>query len=52
MRIGAADVGQGAHLILRQIAAETLGLPLEAVALVADDSALSAKRRAPLRRRA
>ena len=27
--IGAADVGQGAHLILRQIAAETLSLPLE-----------------------
>ncbi|MBV8367969.1 MAG: xanthine dehydrogenase family protein [Candidatus Eremiobacteraeota bacterium] len=39
VRIGAADVGQGAHLILRQIAAEALGLPLEAVALVSDDSA-------------
>ncbi|MBV8298107.1 MAG: xanthine dehydrogenase family protein [Candidatus Eremiobacteraeota bacterium] len=39
VRIGAADVGQGAHLILRQIAAETLALPLEAVALVSDDSA-------------
>jgi CO/xanthine dehydrogenase Mo-binding subunit len=39
VRIGAADVGQGVHLILRQIAAETLALPLEAVALVSDDSA-------------
>jgi CO/xanthine dehydrogenase Mo-binding subunit len=36
--IGAADVGQGAHLILRQIAAETLNLPLEAVAIIADDT--------------
>jgi CO/xanthine dehydrogenase Mo-binding subunit len=41
VRIGTADVGQGVHLILRQIAAETLGLPLEAVALVSDDSALT-----------
>jgi CO/xanthine dehydrogenase Mo-binding subunit len=39
VRIGAADVGQGAHLILRQIAAETLKLPLEKVTLIADDSA-------------
>jgi CO/xanthine dehydrogenase Mo-binding subunit len=39
VRIGAADVGQGVHLILRQIAAETLELPLESVALVSDDSA-------------
>jgi CO/xanthine dehydrogenase Mo-binding subunit len=39
VRIGAADVGQGAHLALRQIAAEALGLPLERVALIADDSA-------------
>ena len=39
VRIGAADVGQGVHLILRQIAGETLGLPLDAVALVSDDSA-------------
>ncbi len=38
VRIGAADVGQGAHLILRQIAAETLGLPLERVTLIAEDS--------------
>ncbi|HEV8633510.1 MAG TPA: molybdopterin cofactor-binding domain-containing protein, partial [Chloroflexota bacterium] len=39
VRLGAADVGQGAHLAMRQIAAETLGLPLERVELVADDSA-------------
>jgi CO/xanthine dehydrogenase Mo-binding subunit len=39
VRIGAADVGQGVHLILRQIVAETLALPLESVALVSDDSA-------------
>ena len=36
--IGAADVGQGAHLILRQIAAETLALPLEAVSIIAEDT--------------
>ncbi len=41
VRIGSADVGQGVHLILRQIVAETLELPLEAVALVSDDSALT-----------
>lgn len=39
VRIGAAEVGQGTHLALRQIAAETLGLPLEAVQLIAEDSA-------------
>lgn len=38
LRIGAADVGQGAHTILCQIAAETLGLPLERITLVATDS--------------
>jgi CO/xanthine dehydrogenase Mo-binding subunit len=37
--IGAADVGQGAHLILRQIAAETLNLPLDAVTIIAEDTA-------------
>ncbi len=36
--IGAADVGQGTHLILRQIAAETLSLPLEAVSIIAEDT--------------
>lgn len=39
VRIGAADVGQGAHLVLRQIAAETLALPLDAVTLIAEDTA-------------
>jgi CO/xanthine dehydrogenase Mo-binding subunit len=39
VRIGVADVGQGVALIVRQIAAEKLGLPLTAVALVNDDSA-------------
>ncbi|HTW84036.1 MAG TPA: xanthine dehydrogenase family protein molybdopterin-binding subunit [Candidatus Sulfotelmatobacter sp.] len=39
VRSGVADVGQGVHLIVRQIAAETLGLPLDAVALISDDSA-------------
>ncbi|HUP28258.1 MAG TPA: xanthine dehydrogenase family protein molybdopterin-binding subunit [Chloroflexia bacterium] len=29
VRVGAAEVGQGAHTILRQIAAEALGLPFE-----------------------
>jgi CO/xanthine dehydrogenase Mo-binding subunit len=38
VRIGAADVGQGAHLILRQVAAETLGMPLERVTIIAEDS--------------
>jgi CO/xanthine dehydrogenase Mo-binding subunit len=36
--IGAADVGQGVHLILRQIAAETLGLRLDTVTIVSDDT--------------
>ncbi|GAB4437817.1 MAG: hypothetical protein OHK0015_30890 [Chloroflexi bacterium OHK40] len=39
LRIGAADVGQGVHLILRQIVAETLGVPLDVVRIIADDSA-------------
>jgi len=38
VRVGAADVGQGTHLILRQIAAETLGLSLEQVTMVCNDS--------------
>ncbi len=38
LRVGAADVGQGVHLILRQIAAEVLALPLDAVFLISDDS--------------
>ncbi|MCA9877204.1 MAG: xanthine dehydrogenase family protein [Thermomicrobiales bacterium] len=39
VRVGAADVGQGTHLILRQIAAEVLSLPLDAIQMVTDDSA-------------
>ncbi len=38
VRVGAADVGQGTHLILRQIAAETLGLSLDKVTMICDDS--------------
>jgi CO/xanthine dehydrogenase Mo-binding subunit len=38
VRAGVADVGQGAHLALRQIAAETLSLPLDAVVMITDDS--------------
>lgn len=38
LRTGVADVGQGGHLAMRQIAAEALGLPLEAVELIATDS--------------
>lgn len=38
LRIGAADVGQGAHLTLRQIAAHTLGLALHQVEMVCEDS--------------
>jgi CO/xanthine dehydrogenase Mo-binding subunit len=39
VRTGVADVGQGVALIVRQIAAEKLGLALARVALVNDDSA-------------
>ena len=38
VRVGAADVGQGTHLAMRQIAAETLGLPIERVRMITDDS--------------
>jgi CO/xanthine dehydrogenase Mo-binding subunit len=38
IRAGVADVGQGTHLILRQIVAETLALPLEKVTIISDDS--------------
>src|SRR3712207_2604147 len=34
VRVGAADVGQGSHLALRQIAAAELNLPLELVEMV------------------
>jgi CO/xanthine dehydrogenase Mo-binding subunit len=39
VRAGAAEVGQGVSLILRQIAAEGLGLPMERVSLISADSA-------------
>jgi len=38
VRVGAADVGQGTHLILRQIAAETLNLPLDKITMICNDS--------------
>ena len=38
VRVGAADVGQGSHLALRQIASEALGLPLEKVTMICTDS--------------
>jgi CO/xanthine dehydrogenase Mo-binding subunit len=38
VRVGAAEVGQGTHLALRQIAAETLKLPFDKVTIIADDS--------------
>ena len=39
VRFGAAEVGQGTHLAMRQIAAETLGLSLDKVELIAESSA-------------
>ncbi|HYF63325.1 MAG TPA: molybdopterin cofactor-binding domain-containing protein, partial [Herpetosiphonaceae bacterium] len=38
VRVGAAEVGQGTQLILRQIAAEALGVPFELVTMICDDS--------------
>jgi CO/xanthine dehydrogenase Mo-binding subunit len=38
LRVGAADVGQGSHLALKQIAAEVLEVPVELIELIADDS--------------
>jgi CO/xanthine dehydrogenase Mo-binding subunit len=38
VRVGAAEMGQGAHLALRQIAAETLGLPFDQITMITDDS--------------
>ncbi len=35
----ASDVGQGAHSVLAQIAAETLGVPLERVEMIVSDTA-------------
>ncbi len=39
--IGSAEVGQGAHTVICQMAAEALGVPLERVRLVASDTATS-----------
>ena len=39
VRVGAADVGQGSHLALRQIAADTLAIDPDQITLIADDSA-------------
>jgi CO/xanthine dehydrogenase Mo-binding subunit len=36
-----ADVGQGAHTVMVQIAAETLGLPIEKIRLIASDTAFT-----------
>lgn len=41
LRIGAADVGQGAHLVLRQVAAQTLGLALKHIEMVCEDSSVT-----------
>ncbi|MCS7248302.1 MAG: xanthine dehydrogenase family protein molybdopterin-binding subunit [Anaerolineales bacterium] len=41
VRHAGADVGQGAHTVMAQIAAETLGIPLERVRLVLSDTALT-----------
>jgi CO/xanthine dehydrogenase Mo-binding subunit len=38
VRTGVADLGQGGHLAMLQIAAEALALPLEALELIATDS--------------
>ena len=38
LRIGAADVGQGSHLVLRQICAEALGCGMDRVEIVAEAS--------------
>lgn len=41
LRHAGADVGQGAHTVFRQMAAEALGLPLELIELDVSDSASS-----------
>ncbi len=38
VRLGAAEVGQGNHIAMRQIAAEVLGLPLERIFMIYDDT--------------
>jgi CO/xanthine dehydrogenase Mo-binding subunit len=39
VRHAAAEVGQGVHTVLQQMAAEALGLPLEKISLIASDTA-------------
>jgi CO/xanthine dehydrogenase Mo-binding subunit len=39
--IGSAEVGQGAHTVIQQMAAEALNLPVERVHIVASDTATS-----------
>lgn len=39
--IGSADVGQGAHTVIVQMAAEALGIPVERVRLIPSDTATS-----------
>lgn len=39
VRQGGADVGQGAHTVFRQMAAEAVGVPLERVTLITADTA-------------
>ncbi len=41
VRHAGADVGQGAHTVMIQMAAETLGLPVEKIRLVASDTAFT-----------
>ncbi|HEX5275554.1 MAG TPA: xanthine dehydrogenase family protein molybdopterin-binding subunit [Candidatus Rubrimentiphilum sp.] len=38
LRIGAAECGQGAHLVMRQVCAATLNVPLDRIVLIAEDS--------------
>ena len=39
VRVGAADVGQGSHLAMRQIAAERIGIDPGLILMITDDSA-------------
>ncbi len=41
LRVGGADVGQGAHTVMTQMAAEAVGVPFECVRLQASDTATS-----------
>lgn len=40
---GAAEIGQGSSTVLAQVAAETLGVPVELIRVIASDSALTPK---------